>query len=194
MLRTDAEAKIQQGDAVADMRRTVADENGKVVSVLNGTIGKLTDLVASQQSQINDIHNSNIVTGNKPVKVEIQKDDRAAPAPAPAGEAPLDIKIASVPAPLNPAYGKNALQFILTTNKVMEGGRVRINCKNRFNQVAATISGAGVIMSGGRGGKIDDNTYDTSISSPNWSPSFPLVITVYFDEDALGACAFRPLS
>jgi hypothetical protein len=192
MLRTDAEAKLQQGDAVANMRTTVAAEDGKVITALNVTIGKLSDLVSSQQSQINDIHNSNIVTGNKPVKVEIQKDDRHAPAPA--GEVPLDVKIASVPAPLNPAYGKNAIQFILTTNKVMDGGHVRIHCQNAFNQIGAMISGAGAMMGGGRGGKIDDDTYDTSINSPNWSPSSPLVITVYFDGDSLGTCTFKPLS
>jgi hypothetical protein len=39
------------------------------------------------------------------------------------------------------------------------------------------ISGAGVIMSGGRGGKIDDHTYDTSINSPNWSPCSSLKLS-----------------
>jgi hypothetical protein len=93
----------------------------------------------------------------------------------------------------NPQFGKNAKQLILTTNKVINGGRVVVTCKNKINNGFAFISGANMLL-GGSGGMQDENTYVSGISSPNWSPDFPLIVTLFYDEDDLGACKVRPLS
>jgi hypothetical protein len=188
MRASTADAKIAQHSAEDRVRKAVKEEDASVVVALNTTIGNLSNLVSAQQSQINDIHGSNIVTGNKPVKVVVTN-----PPPASASTEIPQVRVASVPAPLNTSYGKKAIQFILTTNKTMNGGHVRMTCTNPFNNVSETISGAGVTMGGGRGGKIDDRTYESTINSPNWAPGFPLILTVYYDGENLGNCNFAPI-
>lgn len=152
------------------------------------TITEMAKQLAEQGKKVERIGQSDIVTGKKPVSVVVTN-----PTPATgAGEQPLEIHVSRLSATPDPQYGRNAAQFILTTNKVMNGGRVRVECtKGRINQGNAHIPGAGVIMSGG-GGVQDDHTYVSDIGSPNWSPDFPLLITLYFDGD-LGVCSFKAL-
>src|SRR5712692_4616018 len=148
--------------------KAVSEQYTQTINGLHSEIGSLQAQLAAQGKKVDVIEGSNIVTGKKPVRVEI-----ANPNSLPTGESPLDIHASAMPAPPNPQYGKNARQFILTTNKVMNGGRVRIACKNKINQGSSTMSGAGVIMNNG-GGVLDDKTYESSIGAPNWSPDFPL--------------------
>ena len=191
-------ADKSQSDAVSGVRESVKQEDQRVIDTLNATIGKLTEAVSGQQSMLNDIHGSNIVTGQKPLEVVVKNPPQPTPTPTPtpqpqqSAEQPLDIHVASLPAPSDPKRGKNAVQFVLTTNKTMNGGNVRIHCTNTFKSVSANISGASVLLAGG-GGQVDDHTYESGISSPNWSPRMPLVLTVYFDDADLGRCDFTPL-
>jgi hypothetical protein len=188
--RTDAEAEAKRVEALKQnsesVRKVVKDEDQTMMTGLNATITTLSNLVSSQQKQISDIHDSNIVTGKKPVRVEISNPNSLR------GEAPPDIHVSSMPGTQDPKFGKNALQFILTTNKVMNGARVQVSCKNKINNGSVSILGtnyaAGIISR-----MLDDNTYVGEIGSPNWAPGFPVLITLYFDEDQLGTCEFKPL-
>lgn len=192
--RTTKEDEIKRKDALiqnsSDVRKIVKEEDQGVVANLNRTIGTLSDLVSSQQKQISDIHNSNIVTGKKPVQVEVANYKSMASGDN--QEQKLDVRVSSLPITSDPQLGKHGLQFILTTNKTMNGGRVRVTCANTIRQATAEISGAGFELTGG-GGLLDANTYESGIGSPNWAPGFPLVITIYYDEADLGTCSFRPL-
>ncbi len=155
-----------------------------------GTIKEMAAQLAEQGRKVDTIGKSTLVTGKQPLPVVVTN-----PTPTiqtPPGEAPLEIHVARLSAIPNSQYGKNAVQFILTTNKVMNGGRVAITCtKGKMNQGSADIPGSGVILSGG--GTQDEHTYVSGISSPNWSPDFPLLINLYYDSEDLGLCNFRPL-
>ncbi len=168
--------------------KAVSEQYTQTINSLHAEIGSLQVQLAAQDKKVDVIQGSNIVTGKKPIRVEI-----ANPGVLPTGEPPLSIHASAMPVVPNLQYGKNARQFILTTNKVMNGGRVRITCKNKINQGSATLPGAGAIMSGG-GGMMDEKTYVSGIGAPNWSPDFPLAVTLYFDEDDLGPCTITPLS
>jgi hypothetical protein len=186
MSGTDSDAKVQQNKAVDGVRKAVAEEDGKVIVELNKTIGKLSDLVSAQQTQINEIHNSNIVTGKKPVSVIVEN-----PPPAtPPGEAPLDVHVSELPATPRLELGKTAMQYILTTNRMMNGGRAIFTCKGVIKSGIAQIAGAGATMYAGSG-KIDDHTYTSGISSPNWSPDFPLIVTLYYDDAVIDPCTIK---
>ena len=188
--RTTAEDELEKKDAViqnsGEVRKIVKEEDHAMVTALNTAISSLSNLVSTQQQQINDIHNSNFVTGKKPVQVQISNPQSLAPQAAP------EIHVSSMPVTPDPRNGKAATQFILTTNKVMEGGRVRVQCTKVIKQGNAQISGIGYVTQSG-GGLMDDHTWESGIASPNWSPNFPLVITLYSDAD-LGRCSFKPLS
>jgi hypothetical protein len=204
MSQAHKEARVDQEAAIVDTSRrvsaavsesvtqsvtkAVSEQYTQTINELHSEIGSLQAQLAAQSKKVDLIQGSNIVTGKEPIRVEI-----ANPSVLRTGEPQLSIHASAMPVGPNPQYGKNARQIILTTNKVMNGGRVRITCKNKINQGSATISGAGVIMRGG-GGMIDEKTYVSGIGSPNWSPDFPLVVTLYFDEDDLGPCTITPLS
>jgi hypothetical protein len=193
--RTTSEDEIKRQNAIiqnsGDVRKIVKEEDQGVVTSLNTTISTLSDLVSKQQTQINDIHNSSFVTGKKPVQVEIA-NPKSLPqqnASAPADPQP-DINVSSMSVASD--RSKYATEFILTTNKVMNGGDVIVKCANPFKTGTAQISGAGVQGLSGSG-MLDSNTYETGISFPNWSPRQPLTITLYFDDrKGLGQCKFTP--
>lgn len=162
---------------------------GGLITSLTKQIGDLQGQLAEQGKKVAAIGQSNIVTGKKPVAVVVTNPAAAGLG----GELPLAIQVATLPATPNPQYGKNARQFIPTTNKVMNGGRVVVTCSaGKINQGSAQIAGVGGMMSSG-GGIQDDHTYVSGISLPNWAPNFPLLITLYFDSDSLGMCQFKPL-
>ena len=188
VVETSKRVSAEVSESVSrSVTKSVSEQYTQTVNRLQAQIGSLHAQLAAQGKKVDVIQGSNIVTGKKPVRVEIEN-----PSALPTGEPRLDIHVSAMPGIPNPQYGKNARQFILTTNKVMNGGRVRIGCQNKINRGSATLSGAGVIM-GGAGGMADENTYVSGIDAPNWSPDFPLVITLYFDEGDLGFCKIVPL-
>lgn len=153
---------------------------------------KLAAQVTAESNDVKAIKGSNLVSGKQPLKVEVAN----LPSAAPAGQQPPqqpNIHVASMPAEANPQVGKHAVQFILTTDRVMNGGNVRVFCNNGFKQGNAQLASAGVMMSTYYRVQ-NGNTWETGIASPNWSPSMPLIITLYFDEDDIGECTFTPLS
>lgn len=100
------------------------------------------------------------------------------------------IRVSRLPLQPTPQYGKLATEFILTTTTVMNGGRVSIHCDNKINKGQAVLAGASVLMGGSS--LQDEHTFLTGIDAPNWSPSMPLVVTLFFDEPDLGKCTITP--
>ena len=168
--------------------KSVTDQYAQTINTLQTKIGSLEAQLSAQGKKVDIIQKSKVVSGKEPLAVVVTN-----PSPNQGGPNPAEIHVARLTATPNPQYGKNAVEFILTTNRVMNGGRVWVTCsKGKINQGTAYIPGANLTMAGG-GGVQDDHTYVSGISSPNWSPDFPLVITLYFDSDDLGLCNFRPL-
>lgn len=164
-----------------NVSKSVSEQYAQTINTLQLKIGSLEGQLSEQGKSVDIIKRSNIVTDKNPIKVEITNQNAL-----PAGQAPLDIHASQLAGNPIPEYGKNARQIILTTNRVMDGARVRITCKNRINQCNATLPDAGAILGGGRA--IDEHTCLSSIDSPNWSPDRPLVVTLFFDEDDVGEC------
>jgi hypothetical protein len=169
--------------------KSVSDQYAQTINQLQLQIGSLQGQIAAQGKSVEAIKGSNIISGKKPVAVVVTNL-------TPSGSAPPEIHVTRLSSGTNPnpEYGKNATKFILTTNIVMNGGRVLVTCtKGIIKQGGAELPGAGAMMSGG-GGVMDEHTFKTDIGSPNWSPDFPLVVTLYSDSDDLGVCTFKPLS
>src|SRR4051812_6045896 len=73
--RMDKEDELKRADAIiqnsGEVRKIVKEEDHDMITTLNTAISSLSNLVSAQQQQINDIHNSNFVTGKKPVQVQV---------------------------------------------------------------------------------------------------------------------------
>jgi hypothetical protein len=108
------------------------------------------------------------------------------------GPPPPEIHVSSKRVAPTPRYGKNAMEFTLTTSQSMIGGRVLITCKNKINRGEAIVTG-GFMSLTPSGGMRGDNAYESGVSAPNWAPQYPLVVVLYFDEDDLGECTIKPL-
>jgi hypothetical protein len=188
-VRSEREAAQDRDKAVGDTadrvaKRTTEDVTQALARQYGRTITAMAQQLVEQGRKVERIGQSDILTGKKPVRVVV-----ANPTPS---EAPLDIHVSRLSATPDPTRGKNAVQFILTTNKVMNGARIELTCtQGRINDGIAELPGAGATSSAGAGVR-GGHTYLSGIMSPNWSPDFPLLITLYFDGD-LGVCSFRPL-
>jgi hypothetical protein len=189
IVETSEKVSAKVSESVSkSVTKAVSEQYAGTINSLQLQIGSLQGQVVAQGKNVEAIKGSDIVSGKKPIQVEVTN---------PGGqslESKAEFHVATLPATPNPTYGKHARQMILTTNRVMNGGHVTITCKGKIRQATETIANAGAIMSGGVGGLLDEHTYQTAINSPNWSPNFPLVVTLYFDEDDLGICTITPLS
>ncbi len=161
----------------------MGDQYTQTINTLQTQIASLESQLEVQGKNVETIKGSNIVTGKGPVPVEITN-----PSGAGGGEPQLKIFASEMPAQPNATYGKNARQFIFTTNRRMNGGRMSISCKNKINGGYATLAGAGGVMGGGSNN--DDHTFSSGIAAPDWSPQYPLVIILFYDESDLGGCTY----
>jgi hypothetical protein len=159
--------------------KSVSEQYTQTINGLQLQIGTLEAQLTAQGRKVDVIRGSNIVTGKEPIKVEVTNQ----PPGAPAGPA---VRVSRMFVTPRPQYGKMAMQFILTTDRVMNGGKALLHCQNKINNGTAQISGASITAGGG--GMQDQNTFKAWIDAPNWAPSSPLVITLYFDEPDLGKC------
>jgi hypothetical protein len=192
--RVASEAAKDRASAIRETATETAKETTKnvteamseqylpLIQSLTAKVGELEGELNDQGKKVDVIGNSNIVTGKKPISVIVEN-----PSPsAQSGDAPLDVRASSMRVEPNRQYGQYAMEFILTTNKVMNGGRATLVCKGIISNGNATIPGASAIMGGGA--KSDDHTFDVSIDAPNWAPGFPLVVTLYYDQPTLEPC------
>jgi hypothetical protein len=164
--------------------KAVSDQYTGTINSLQLQIGSLQGQIALQGKNVEAIKSSNLVTGKQPVKIEVAN---------PEALSKPNVSVSAMTVASDPRYGKNAMQFILTTDRVMSGGRAVISCKNKINQGVAQVLGTGGIATTGQGGLLSDHEYRADIVLPNWSPDSPFVVTLYFDEDTLGPCSVKPL-
>jgi len=181
---TDVSASVSESVSKS-VTKSVSDQYTQTINTLQGKISTLQAQLSVQGRKVDVIGKSNIVTGKSPIRVEVTN-----PGELSAGETKLDIKVSSIQGVPNPKYGKNAIQLIMTTNKIMQGARVAIECKNKISQGSETLAGVSGTMGGGS--LVDDHTYQTGIESPNWTPERPLVVTLYSDGYVL-PCSVKPL-
>jgi hypothetical protein len=196
MRLSSTESLKERARAIKETSDTVSKQTGETVSnALKQQYGEFINRITQQNEQLQKqlseqgktvqaMSGSNIFTGKGAIPVTI------AEGPKPMGEAPPELHVARTTVPARPEYGKYAEQFILTTNKVMNGGRVEIACRGKLTHGDATLAGAGAQMTNGDG-LVDEHTFQSGINSPNWSPPYPLVVTLYANED-IGACNVRP--
>jgi hypothetical protein len=163
----------------------VSEQYTQTINSLQTQIGTLQSQLTTQGKKVDVIQESDIVTGKKPVKVEITN---GSPPGNPTGQPA--VRVSRVFVTPRPEYGKLAIEFILTTDRVMNGGKASFHCKNKINNGTAQIAGASTQM--GAGGLDDQNTFKAWIETPNWTPAYPLVVTLYADED-IGKCVIKLL-
>ncbi len=194
--RQEKSASVEQKQAVervsaevttnvtASVTKAVGEQYQGIVKNLTDQIGVLKGQLESQGKKVDVISNSNIVTGKSPIKVELTGG------PSLSGQTPLEIRASELPVEPNPQYGKAAREIILTTNRVMNGAHASIHCLSKINNGTAQIAGTTTQMGGGGMGQ--NNTFEVDIDAPNWAPSHPLVVTIFFDGPDWKGCTITP--
>lgn len=195
LYRNDRIARNDRESAINETSKRVATETTKNVTEAigkqyNALITMLTkqnsDLqaqLAEENKKVDVIGKSDIVTGKNPVKVIVE--NQLPPSRSPGAALP-DIHVAQMRGEPRPELAKNAAQYILTTNQVMNGGRVTFTCTGEIKNGTATIAGAGGVFGGGR--VLDAHTFHADVEAPNWAPDYPLIVDLYYDDNDLGKC------
>lgn len=174
----------------SELQKTLADQRFHAEEVKTQTqLGYMTGKLDTLAAVYGDLAKQRPGTGISQLARTLEGIAKQPP-PA-AAEMPLNVSISQTWIEPRKELGARAVQFILTTNKVMNGAHVLMHCENKINKAAGEIASASVIMGGTE--TRDEHTAVVSIESPNWSPIMPLVIRVYFDEPDLGKCTFTPL-
>jgi hypothetical protein len=182
--RDKQEIISQTSERVA--KETTQNVTAALQSQYGPTINEMARQLGEQGEKVKEIGQSDIVTGKKPISVLVRNSTSGL------GSEQPEVHIARLAAPIRPELGKNGIQYILTTNKVMNGGKVLVTCtKGKINRGVAGIVGAGVQMGGGE--VQDEHSFYADIQSPNWSPDSPMLINLYFDDESLGVCSFKVL-
>lgn len=113
-----------------------------------------------------------------PIKIDV----------APGKEAlKISINLMQATAGDNPPY---ETKFLATVNQIVTPIRLVVQCESEILQAHGDLVGVGVTMGGGWGGRFSKNQFGIGISSPAWSPSTPMIITVKSNQKPLGVCGF----
>jgi hypothetical protein len=86
---------------------------------------------------------------------------------------------------------KNQGSFLLLTHKVVTPIRLLTTCDNDIDTTAAVVMGTGTMLTGGWGGRVtrSNKQFGIGIDSPAMSPTNPLQVTVFADQNP-GRCSF----
>jgi hypothetical protein len=180
-LRTQAEAIAKTSASVSD--RVTQDLKNQY----EPEIADLQKKLEAQGKTVEKIGSSNIVTGKNPISVKIDGGTLTSKLPEP------NVTITQIQGEARPEFGKKSIKIILSTDQVQDGARMELKCSGIVNKVSCTLLGAGVIMGSNGGGVFDGgHRFNCLIDSPNWSPSHPLVMDIWFD-DSVGNCVFTRL-
>ena len=120
----DREAAIAETSAKvsADVTKSVTQQYSQMIADQKQEIADLRKQLSTQGNDVAVIRKSNIVTGKAPVKVEVTNPLLGG------GEHPLEIHGSTRDANPNPKYGNRAVEFLLTTNRVMNGAKGMLQC------------------------------------------------------------------
>jgi hypothetical protein len=111
---------------------------GAIITEMTTQNGNLRAQLTEQGKKEDTISGSNIVTGKRPIRVELANGS------LPAGDVPLEIHAAGMQGTTSLLqYGKYARQLILTTNRVMvNGAHASIICEHKINHGTVWIAGS----------------------------------------------------
>lgn len=81
--------------------------------------------------------------------------------------------------------------FLVLTNKAITPVRLLVTCDAEI-QAGGQILGTGAMMGGGWAGRVTRSNKQSGIGilSPAWTPTNPLLVTIYSTEAKLGFCSF----
>jgi hypothetical protein len=82
-------------------------------------------------------------------------------------------------------------QFLLLTNRTITPVRLLATCDKEIDLAGSGVLGTKSAMLGDTwSGKRSANTYAIGLVSPAWSPTGPLIVSVYFNDPAQRTCSF----
>jgi hypothetical protein len=117
----------------------------------------------------------------------------------------LALSNASKPEPLRQTFlmhsidqdtgkGTHANEIILLTNRTVTPVRMRLACDGEVNSIDAHIQTAqSNVQIAATNQVLDKHQIQFEITSPAWTATTPLLITVYFSENDIGRCGIKPL-
>jgi len=182
----EREEAIQE-TAMETSKRVTSAVTEQFKQTIADQVSQITDLKRQLEVQGKDvsiIKGSNFVTGKNPVKVEVTN-------PANHDSSSPKINLFDEGSTVhNPTAGKHERTLLAITDKPITPVRLIVMCEGGLNTVGAGILGSKTLMGGG-GMKTSQNTFRFSIEAPAWTPTSPLVLNVYYDEENLGMCSAR---
>jgi hypothetical protein len=96
-----------------------------------------------------------------------------------------------IPAPGKEVQALHYAQFMVLTNRAITPVRRTLVCRGAFKTAGAGVLGLPNMSSGGDEGKIAPNAYRIAIITPAWTPTAPLLVTVFYDGDDPLPCNLR---
>lgn len=159
-----------------------SNEQGKQIETLNNTIAAKDSTIHGLEAQTKrdqDIINNLIVQVGK-------------------AQAPEPLKIIGHELlglmPQGTMAGFNyAMPWVVISNKTISPVKLLVTCEANNIEATGHVIGSGVVVGGGWGGRVTlrTNQYGVGIPSPAWSPSSPLLVTVYSNTPRSGPCRFE---
>ena len=83
--------------------------------------------------------------------------------------------------------------FLVLTNQTVTPIRLLVTCEGKIVQAGGGILGTAASSGGGWGGRVTTSPmqYGIGLLSPAWTPSNPMLATIYTDDPSLGICSFE---
>jgi hypothetical protein len=79
-------------------------------------------------------------------------------------------------------------KFVATVNQTVQPVKLIVHCESEILHADGSFLDVGVHLKGGWGGRFTGNMFGIGITSPSWSPSMKMVITVKSNKKPLGPC------
>ncbi|MGC1811873.1 MAG: hypothetical protein WA721_18125 [Candidatus Binataceae bacterium] len=172
-------AAVQLNDKIRDQDGSLERQNGEIgtltseISLKEEAIQGLQDQVRNQQTIINGALFQLGQAGAQPLRL-------------------TPYFLGHLPANDNSKLPTNQGSFIVLTNKTITPVQLLLTCDANIYAASGGVLGAGSMMYGGWGGRVTTSKkqFGVGILSPAWSPSNPLIVTIY-SNDRINSCSFE---
>ncbi|HXO20965.1 MAG TPA: hypothetical protein VOA87_13705 [Thermoanaerobaculia bacterium] len=91
----------------------------------------------------------------------------------------------------NPKIAPNVTTLLMLTNRVVTPVHAIVFCDNAMVNVEVNVAGSGEFKDAGTS-RMGPNGFQINIALPAWSPTTPLLVTIYHEND-LGQCYYRAI-